>query len=163
VAAVAERRPRRRPRAADAAAADRRILDLGPQLADDALGRGLLERRRLLDRHARDAGVLEREPAEDRRLARRLLSLLEPGGDDAIAELALLDRDVRRERRANEIRVGIRPRQAGEDTDVAALVEAEAARAAGDLRNLPRLEVAPLLAVELRRLGEEERLARQID
>src|SRR5690242_20990307 len=30
-------------------------------------------------------------------------------------------------------------------------------------RSLPRLEVAPLLAVELRRLGEEERLARQVD
>src|SRR5690242_21960933 len=30
-------------------------------------------------------------------------------------------------------------------------------------RSLPRLEVAPLLAVELRRLGEEERLAREVD
>ena len=35
-AAVAEGRPRRGSRAADAAAADRRILDLGAQLADDA-------------------------------------------------------------------------------------------------------------------------------
>ena len=32
-----------------------------------------------------------------------------------------------------------------------------------DLRDLPRLEVAPLLAVELRRLGEEQRLAREVD
>ena len=46
---------------------------------------------------------------------------------------------------------------------MAALVEAEAAGAARDLGDLPRLEVAPLLAVELRRLGEEQRLARQVD
>ena len=46
---------------------------------------------------------------------------------------------------------------------MAALVEAEAPGAAGDLRDLPRLEVAPLLPVELRRLGEEQRLARQVD
>src|SRR5436305_1610771 len=39
----------------------------------------LLERGGLLDRHTRDSGVLEREPAQDRRLARRLLRLLEPG------------------------------------------------------------------------------------
>jgi hypothetical protein len=46
---------------------------------------------------------------------------------------------------------------------VAALVEAEAARAARDLGDLPRLEVATLPAVELRRLGKEQRLAREVD
>ena len=54
------------------------------------------------------------------------------------------------------------PRDAGEHADVAALVEAEAAGASRDLRDLPRLEVAPLLAVELLRLGEEQRLAREV-
>ena len=46
---------------------------------------------------------------------------------------------------------------------MAALVEAEPAGAAGDLGDLPRLEVAPLLAVELRRLREEQRLAGEVD
>jgi ketosteroid isomerase-like protein len=46
---------------------------------------------------------------------------------------------------------------------VAALHEAEAAGPAGDLRDLPRVQVAALLAVELGRLGEEQRLARQVD
>src|SRR5690242_11513512 len=77
--------------------------------------------------------------------------------------MAVLDRDVRGERAADELRIGVGPRQPGEHADVAALVESEAPRASGDLRDLPRLEVAPLLAVELRRLGEEERLARQVD
>ena len=40
-----------------------------------------------------------------------------------------------------------------------ALDEAEAAGAAGDLRDLPGVQVAPLLAVELLRLREEQRLA----
>ena len=44
-----------------------------------------------------------------------------------------------------------------------ALDEAEAARAARDLGDLPRVQVAPLLAVELLRLGEEERLAGEVD
>ena len=44
-----------------------------------------------------------------------------------------------------------------------ALDEAEPACAAGDLRDLPRVQVAPLLAVELLRLGEEERLAGEVD
>ena len=39
--------------------------------------RGFLERGGALDRDAGDARVLQREPAEDRRLARRLLGLLE--------------------------------------------------------------------------------------
>ena len=46
---------------------------------------------------------------------------------------------------------------------MSALDEAEAAGPSGDLRELPGLEVAALLAVELRRLGEEQRLARQVD
>ncbi len=43
-----------------------------------------------------------------------------------------------------------------------ALDEAEATRAPRDLRELPRQEVTPFLAVELRRLREEERLAREV-
>src|SRR6478609_2383826 len=77
--------------------------------------------------------------------------------------MAVLDRDVRDESASNELRVGIRPREAGEDAHVAALVEAEAAGSAGDLRDLPGLEVAPFAAVEFRGLGEEQRLARQVD
>ena len=46
---------------------------------------------------------------------------------------------------------------------MAALDEPEAARPAGDLGDLPGVEIAPLLAVELLRLGEEQRLAREID
>src|SRR6476469_3226000 len=83
--------------------------------------------------------------------------------DHAVAEVAILDQDVRDESASDELRVGIRPREAGKDAHVAALVEAEASGAAGDLRDLPRLEVTPLAAVELRGLGEEQRLARQVD
>ena len=57
----------------------------------------------------------------------------------------------------------MRPRHAGEHADVAALVEAEPPGAPRDLRDLPRLEVAPLLPVELLGLGEEQRLARKVD
>ena len=46
---------------------------------------------------------------------------------------------------------------------MSALDEAEASGAPGDLRELPRQEVAALLTVELVRLGEEERLAREVD
>ena len=46
---------------------------------------------------------------------------------------------------------------------MAALVEAEATGAARDLRDLPRQEIAALVAVELVGLGEEQRLARQVD
>jgi len=70
--------------------------------------------------------------------------------------------DVRRQRIAHELRIGMGPRHAGEDADVAALVESEASGAARDLRDLPRLEIAALFAVELLRLGEEQRLARQV-
>ena len=70
---------------------------------------------------------------------------------------------VRDERRLDQIGVGVRPDDPGEDADVTALHEPEAARAAGDLRDLPGVQVAPLLAVELLRLGEEQRLARKVD
>jgi hypothetical protein len=46
---------------------------------------------------------------------------------------------------------------------VAALDEPEAPGAPGDLGDLPRVQVAPLLAVELLRLGEEQGLARKVD
>ena len=44
-----------------------------------------------------------------------------------------------------------------------ALYEPEAAGAAGDLRDLPGVQISPLLAVELLRLGEEQRLAGKVD
>src|SRR5262249_59042904 len=62
----------------------------------------------------------------------------------------------------HELGVGIRPRDAGEHSDVAPLVEPETARAAGDLCDLPGQKVAPLAAVVLRRLGEEQRLAGEV-
>ena len=46
---------------------------------------------------------------------------------------------------------------------MAALDEPEAAGAAGDLRELPRQQIPSLDPVELRGLGEEEGLARQVD
>ena len=67
------------------------------------------------------------------------------------------------ERRLDDLRIGTRPRDADEDADVAALDETEPAGAAGDLGQLPGKEVAAHLAVELRRLREEQRLARQVD
>src|SRR6266446_4449258 len=76
-AAVAEGGPRRRLRAADLAAADGRIVDLGAELPDDPGGGCLLERGGLLDRDPCHTWVLEREPAQDRRLPRRLLCLPE--------------------------------------------------------------------------------------
>src|SRR5947209_10845820 len=70
--------------------------------------------------------------------------------------------DVRRERVAHELRIGMRPRHAGEHADMPALVEPVASGAARDLCDLPRLEIAALLSVELLRLREEQRLARQV-
>ena len=70
---------------------------------------------------------------------------------------------MRLERRLDELGVGRAPPESREHADVPALDEAEAARATGDLGELPRQQVAALLAVELRRLREEERLAREID
>src|SRR5207302_2779385 len=99
-APVAERRPRSRARTARAAAADRRVLDLGAQLLHDAGGGRFLERGGLLDRHASGAGVLQREPAQDRRLARRLLGLGEARAGETLwieepAEHRLLRRVAR--------------------------------------------------------------------
>ena len=83
--------------------------------------------------------------------------------DRAIAEVAAGQRDVRLERRLHELRVRRSPSEPGEHADVSALDEAESAGSPGDLRELPRQEVAPLLPVELRRLREEERLAGEVD
>ena len=108
---------------------------------------------------------LDREPALVRPLARRDAM---PGGergievarvvdaevgeprpdprlvDDAVAAMPLREQDVRLERLLDDLRVGVRPRHAGEHADVAALDEPEAPGAAGDLRELPRQQVAPL-------------------
>jgi hypothetical protein len=59
----------------------------------------------------------------------------------------------------DELGVRRSPADAGEHPDVSALHEAEATGSSGYLRQFPRQEVPALLAVELRRLGEEERLA----
>ncbi len=83
--------------------------------------------------------------------------------DDAVAEVAPGQRDVGLERGLDELRVGVGPTDAREHADVSALDESEAPRPAGDLRELPREQVAPVLAVELRRLGEQQRLAGQVD
>ena len=77
--------------------------------------------------------------------------------------MSLGELDVGLERGLDDVRVGVRPGHADEHADVAALDEPEAAGAAGDLRELPRQQVPPLDPVELRRLGEEEGLARQVD
>ena len=69
---------------------------------------------------------------------------------------------MRLQRRLHELGVGRAPAESGEHADVSALDEAEASGAPGDLRELPRQEVAALLTVELVRLGEEERLAREV-
>ena len=46
---------------------------------------------------------------------------------------------------------------------MAALHEPEAAGTAGDLGDLPGVEISPFLTVELLRLGEEQRLAGEVD
>ena len=69
---------------------------------------------------------------------------------------------VRLEGGLDELRVGGAPAEPGEHADVSALDEPEAPGAPGDLRELPRQEVAALLAVELVRLGEEQRLAGKV-
>src|SRR5205807_681464 len=126
---------------------------------------------------------LDRQPAGDAPLAQRGLaprvqrglelvdarhlevSELRPqtsGVDDAVALVPARQLDMRRQRSLHELRIRMRPRHAREDADVADLVEAEPAGAAGDLRDLPRLELAPLVPVELLRLGEEQRPAREV-
>ncbi len=82
--------------------------------------------------------------------------------DCAVAEVPAGKRDVRLERGLDELGIRRAPAEPGEHADVPALDEPEAPGAAGDLRELPREQVAPLLAVELRRLGEEERLAGKV-
>src|SRR6188472_2932487 len=83
--------------------------------------------------------------------------------DDPVPPVPFGQLDVRLQRRLDERWIGARPRDADEHSDVPALDETEPPRATCDLRQLPRLERPTLLAVELRRLGEEERLARQVD
>ena len=75
--------------------------------------------------------------------------------DYAVAPVPAGERNVRLERRLDELRIGDAPAESGEDPDAAALDEPEAPSAPGNLRKLPREEIASLLAVELRRLGEE--------
>ena len=70
---------------------------------------------------------------------------------------------MRLERGLDEIRIRARPGEPRQHADVTALDEPEAARAPGDLRKLPRQQVTTLLTVELRRLREQQRLAREVD
>ncbi len=80
VAAVAEREPRRAALAARPAAPDRRrSFTSAASFALTRARRRLLQRGRPLDRDAADVRVLQREPAEDARLARSLLGVLERG------------------------------------------------------------------------------------
>ena len=83
--------------------------------------------------------------------------------DDAVAEVPAGERNVRLERPLDELFVGRPPAEPREDPDVAALDEPEPAGTARDLRQLPGQERPSLLSVELRRLGEEKRLAREVD
>ncbi len=77
--------------------------------------------------------------------------------------MPLGQRNVRRESVLDELRIGVPPRETDEHADVPALHEPEPPGPSCDLGELPREEVAALLAVELRRLGEEERLAGKVD
>jgi hypothetical protein len=77
--------------------------------------------------------------------------------------MALGELDVRFERRFDELRVGARPLEADDHTHVPSLDKAEPAGAPRDLRELPGEELTALLAVELDRLGEEQRLAGEVD
>ena len=70
---------------------------------------------------------------------------------------------MRLERLLDDRRIGIRPRHPCEHADVAPLDEAEPPGPTRDLRELPRQEISSRLAVELRRLGEEKRLAGKVD
>ena len=83
--------------------------------------------------------------------------------DDPVAAMAARQLDVRLQRRLDEARIGVRPAHTGQHADEAPRDEAEPPRPAGDLRQLPRVEIAALLPVELRRLREQQRLAGQID
>ena len=83
--------------------------------------------------------------------------------DDPVSEMTPGKRHVRLERPLDQLPVRGSPAQPREHADVSAVDEAEPSRAARDLSELPREERSPLLTVELRRLGEEKRLAREID
>ena len=83
--------------------------------------------------------------------------------DRAVPEMAARKANVRLERRLDELLVRGSPAEPGQDAYVSPLDQAEPAGSPGDLRELPRVKVTTLLAVELRRLGEQERLARQVD
>ena len=98
------------------------------------------------------AGVFDPEVAQPRADARLV--------DDPVSPVALRQLDMGLERRLDEIGIRACPGDSDEHPDVPSLDEAEPPRASGDLRQLPRLERPALLTVELRRLGEEERLAR---
>ena len=76
-APLTERKPGRAAAPARAAAAERALPHLDREAADDPRCGRLLEPRGLLDRDARDPGVLQREPAEDRCDAPGLLRLRE--------------------------------------------------------------------------------------
>ena len=84
--------------------------------------------------------------------------------DDAVAEVPR--REARRAAASASSTIAgsaLAHGEPGEHADVPALDEAEAPGAARDLRELPRQQVAARLAVELRRLGEEQRLAGEVD
>lgn len=70
---------------------------------------------------------------------------------------------MRHERRLDDLRLGLSPDDPGQHPHVTALDQPEAAGSARDLGDLPGVEIAPLDAVELRRLGEEQRFAGQVD
>src|SRR4029079_18762802 len=78
-APVAEWEPRSARAATRPTAADRRRLDLDTESRDDPRGSGLLQCGGALDRHAAHVRVLQREPAQDARLASGSLGVLERG------------------------------------------------------------------------------------
>ena len=174
--AVAQARPRRGARTADAAAADRRILDLRAQLADDALGRGLLERRSPFDRDARDARVLQREPAEDRRLARGVLGLLEARSletlrieDPADHGVLRLVAGERRGERCEEREPVLVDRSLREPPDVlerevsARVLERVAHRVEPQKERLDRLDLEPAVAAPEAQRSVPPRVERRLE
>ena len=91
------------------------------------------------------------QPGTDPRLVHR-----------AVPAMAAGELDVRLEPGLDELGIRLAPAEAGEHADMPALDEAEASGATRDLRELPRQERPSRLAVELRRLGEQKRLAREV-
>src|SRR4029079_15236483 len=127
-------------------------LDAQPALVRPLARRDAVPR---AERGIEVAGVLDAEVAQPRSDARLV--------DDPVPAMSLGELDVGLERGLDDVRVRVCPGHADEHADVAALDEPEAAGTAGDLRELPRQQGTPLDPVELRRLGEEEGLARQVD